>query len=116
MVRQGKAIPLCPECLAGLGVPRIPAELTGDGSMVLCAKAQAVTKNGEDVSAALIRGAQLTLQICRDRNIRRAILKDGSPSCGTTWIYDGSFSAVRCSGAGITTRLLEQADIAVEGR
>ena len=116
LVVQGKAIPLCPECMAGLGVPRVQTELTDDGSMVLSAKAQAITKNGEDVTAAFIRGAQVALRICKERDIHKAILKDGSPSCGSTWIYDGSFGGVRREGAGIVTRLLQEAGISVEGR
>jgi len=116
MVIEGKALPVCPEAMAGLGIPRDPTELTGDGSMVLEQKAQAITKSGADVTAAFLRGAQRTAQICQAKGITKAILKDGSPSCGSSWIYDGSFSGTKRAGMGICARILQQEGISVESR
>ena len=58
-------------------------------------------------------GAQKALAVARKMQIRIAILKDRSPSCGKTCIYDGSFSKVRRSGNGVTTALLEKNGISV---
>jgi hypothetical protein len=33
-------------------------------------------------------------------------LTDGSPSCGTTYAYDGTFSGGSVEGRGVTARLL----------
>lgn len=116
LVIEGKALPVCPEAMAGLGIPREPTELTGNAGMALAQKAQAITKSGIDVTAAFLRGAQRAVQICRIKGITKAILKDGSPSCGSNWIYDGSFTGVKCAGMGIFAKLLQQEGISVEGR
>jgi uncharacterized protein YbbK (DUF523 family) len=43
-----------------------------------------------------------------------AILKDGSPSCGSTFVYDGTFSKTRVDGGvGITAALLRARGVAV---
>lgn len=42
-----------------------------------------------------------------------AVLKDGSPSCGSARIYDGSFSGEAKEGFGVTTALLERHGIRV---
>jgi len=41
------------------------------------------------------------------------ILKEGSPSCGSNYIYDGSFSGIKKPGKGITAALLEENGIRV---
>ena len=45
--------------------------------------------------------------------VRAGVLKDGSPSCGTTYIYDGSFRGQRDAGQGVTAALLSEAGIRV---
>jgi uncharacterized protein YbbK (DUF523 family) len=42
-----------------------------------------------------------------------AVLKEGSPSCGSTWIYDGTFSGTRIAGEGMTAALLRSRGIRV---
>ena len=46
-------------------------------------------------------------------NIKVAILKERSPSCGSSEIYDGSFSRTKLAGAGVTATLLRQHHIQV---
>ncbi|EDT37302.1 protein of unknown function DUF523 [Burkholderia ambifaria MEX-5] len=41
------------------------------------------------------------------------ILAHGSPSCGSTFIYDGSFESRRKPGAGVTAALLREHGIEV---
>ena len=41
------------------------------------------------------------------------MLKEGSPSCGSGSIYDGSFKGRKIPGEGVTTALLRQAGIHV---
>ena len=43
----------------------------------------------------------------------KAILKEKSPSCGSKYIYDGSFSRNLIPGEGITTKLLKENGIEV---
>ncbi len=44
---------------------------------------------------------------------RFALLIDGSPSCGSGFIYDGSFSSKRHPGSGVTAALMRAAGIRV---
>ncbi|MDO5115093.1 MAG: DUF523 domain-containing protein [Synergistaceae bacterium] len=96
-------IPLCPEQLGGLPTPRLPCELRGR---------RVIDKSGADKTEAFERGAAEALKLARLLNCRLAILKERSPSCGSSVIYDGSFSGSRIAGAGITAALL--ADNGVE--
>jgi uncharacterized protein YbbK (DUF523 family) len=99
MVRNGIAIPLCPEQLGGLATPRIPAEIVDD---------KVITKENIDVTKQFERGAKETLKIAKLVNANTAILKQRSPSCGVSKIYDGTFSGKVISGMGKTAELLLQ--------
>jgi uncharacterized protein YbbK (DUF523 family) len=68
---------------------------------------------GKDVTQYFLTGAQKALELARLHKIKLAVLKDGSPSCGSTYIYDGSFSGIKKPGKGITTVLLEDNNIRV---
>ena len=68
---------------------------------------------GADVTAAFVRGAQATLDAAIAAGVRLAVLKDGSPSCATTYIHDGSFRGQRGPGQGVASALLSQAGIRV---
>ena len=98
-------IPVCPEVLGGLDIPRAPAELQPDGRVV--------NEDGEDVTAAYRAGAEAALKIARENGCTIAILKARSPSCGSGEIYDGTFSGALTSGFGVTARLLREAGITV---
>jgi len=104
----------CPEQSAGLPTPRAPAEIVqGQGIDVLQGRAQVLNNDGSDVTQPFILGAEKTLTICQSLAIKHALLAEGSPSCGSTVIYDGSFSGNKVKGAGVTAALLEQAGIQV---
>ncbi len=78
-------IPVCPEQLGGLPTPRTAADLTGgDGMDVLKERALVVNRDGVDVSREFIAGAQAVLRIARAQDIKLAMLKAKSPSCGLT--------------------------------
>jgi hypothetical protein len=49
LIKQGKAIPICPEQLGGFATPRDSAELHGN---------KVVTKTGEDITAQIRKGAK----------------------------------------------------------
>lgn len=93
---EGKAILICPECLGGLDVPRCPGERI-NGIIV--------NSNGDDVTDPYTRGAYIALEVLKENGIKKAILKDLSPSCGVDYIYDGSFSHKVIDGMGITTEV-----------
>lgn len=104
----------CPEVAGKLPIPRPPVELPqGDAAAVLTGKAKAVNREGQDVSASLIAGAEQALQLCKQHGVTLAILREGSPSCGVHCVYDGSFSGKKIPGSGVTASLLRAAGIKV---
>ena len=111
---EGRLVVVCPEVAGGLPTPRPPAEIPGgQGALVLAGEQVVVTDQGEDVSAAFIRGAEQALALVRKHRIRYALLKARSPSCGNVENYDGSFSGVRVSGEGVAAAALRQAGVRV---
>ena len=97
-------IEICPEVLGGLPTPRYPSEINGN---------KVINKIGEDVTSYFEKGASITLEIALKNNIKYAILKENSPSCGFGTIYDGSFSSNIINGNGIAADLLFKNSIVV---
>lgn len=107
LVAEGRAIPVCPEQLGGGSTPRVPVELAGvSGEDVLDGKGRAVDEAGCDKSDSFIKGAEETLKIARMVRAEMAVLKERSPSCGSKFTYDGTFTRQRRQGCGITAALL----------
>lgn len=101
---EGRALAFCPEVAGGLPTPRPPAERQGE---------RVVTDAGLDVTVEFDRGALLALQLCQEQGIRFALLKEGSPSCGSGRIYNGRFEGTSMAGEGKTTALLRRHGIRV---
>lgn len=87
----------CPEMEGGLLIPRIPAEIVHN---------KVLTKHNQDVTHAFNLGAKKALELCIKENITVVLLKSKSPSCGNSFIYDGTFSKQLIKGMGITAKLL----------
>ncbi|WP_272699029.1 DUF523 domain-containing protein [Desulfovibrio sp. Fe33] len=104
LIRQGRAIPFCPEAFGGLPTPRRPCEILGD---------KVVDADGVDRTAEFRRGAEEGLRLAKLAGCREAVLKARSPSCGSGVIYDGSFTSTRVPGDGFFARLLKENGIAV---
>ena len=108
------AILCCPEVLGGLPTPRVPAEITnGTAEDVIDGNAQVITKEGIDVTAEFLAGAYHSLELAKENKVSIAILKERSPSCGSCFVYDGTFTGKKIPGAGITTALLRRHGIRV---
>jgi uncharacterized protein YbbK (DUF523 family) len=113
-VDENRVISFCPEVAGGLPVPRQPAEIiSGDATAVLCGDTNVLDKNGVDISVNFIAGAHRALVAVRAHAIDVAVLKDGSPSCGSTYVYDGTFTGARVAGCGVSVALLKQNDVTV---
>ena len=106
LMQKYQLIPFCPEIYGGLPTPRTPSERIGDRVMM---------KDGADVTDNYNRGAMEALELCRIYGIKRAILKERSPSCGKGKIYDGSFSGALTDRHGVTAELLIASGITVYG-
>ena len=114
LLREGKAVLVCPEQMGGLTTPRIPSELIGSSKDIIeYSKGKILDKEGNDVSVQFIKGAEEALKIAKELGVKKAILKEGSPSCGSSFIYDGSFSGKKIKGEGITTYLLRKEGVEV---
>jgi uncharacterized protein YbbK (DUF523 family) len=70
-------------------------------------------KDGNDYTEEFQRGAEKVLELCRKNNIKTAILKAKSPSCGCGKIYDGTFSGTLIDGNGICAEILLKNGISV---
>ncbi len=114
MKASGRLVTVCPEMLAGLGVPRPASEIRGgDGSDVLAGRARIVNDRGEDITKSFIAGCRKALALALKHGIRLAVLKEKSAACASKIIYDGSFSGRQVPGRGVLRVLLEEAGIEV---
>lgn len=120
--QQGRLVPVCPEVAVGFPTPRPPAEIKFknefnadqmDGQDVINGKAIVVEETGGDVSELYIKAAHDTVALAKKHGCRHAVLTDGSPSCGSSFIYDGTFSGERISGVGTTTAALRKDGVTV---
>ncbi len=104
---DGRLVPFCAELAAGFPIPRPPAEIVeGDSTAVLCGQGVVAEDNGNDVTTLFTEGAQLAVEHAKSRGCVIAILTDGSPSCGSTYQYDGSFKGGTRKGTGVVAQLL----------
>ena len=112
---EGRLVPLCPETMAGLATPRPPAEIAPDASAadVLEGRAAIRDADGGDHSEAFREGARIAASTARVRAARFALMTDGSPSCGSSFVADGTFSGRKRLGEGVAVRALRDAGIAV---
>jgi len=114
-VSDGRIVPVCPEIRAGLTVPRAPAEIIGvNGFAVLDGFAAVVDASGKDLTQPMLEGANDVLQLARSLGVKVAVFKDGSPSCGRTFIHNGQFRGIKKRGeVGVTSALLQRNGIGV---
>ena len=104
LLEKYELVPFCPEVEGGLSIPRKPSERKGD---------KVINQDGEDLTDAYLKGAELAYNICLFLKIKTVILKEKSPSCGSKIIYDGSFSHKEINGMGVTAEYLKKKGITV---
>ena len=104
LLEKYELVPFCPEVEGGLPTPRKANEIKKDKVFNIA---------GKEVTKYFNEGAEKALNICKYLNIKIAILKERSPSCGVHEIYDGSFTNKKIKGEGVTTKLLRQNGITV---
>jgi uncharacterized protein YbbK (DUF523 family) len=110
-LRGGIYIPICPEQLGGLPTPRNRAEIVGgNGFDVLKGRAMVIDSSGYDLTENFIKGANEVLKIVNLLNIKKAILKEVSPSCGRNFIC---CKGRLVPGIGVTAAILRSFNIEV---
>lgn len=99
LLQKDILVPFCPEVEGGLPIPRVPVEVFNG---------RAINRNGEDKTYNFNLGAQKALEICIKYNVKYAILKSRSPSCGIDGVYDGTFTRNIIDGMGVCAKLLSK--------
>lgn len=103
-LKDYEIIPICPEIMGGLPTPRVASQRVGD---------KVLTKDGKDVTEQYVKGAKESLFLAKKYDVKKALLKLRSPSCGYRQIYDGTFSHNLTDGNGVTAELLEKNGIEI---
>lgn len=112
--RKAKPLPHARSCWEASRRPREPAEIIGgDGEDVLGGKAQVIERSGRDVTAMYVEGAFETLRQAQAMKATLVVLKEYSPSCGSSMIYNGEFAGKAKAGLGVTAALLRRHGIEV---
>ena len=111
---EGRLVAMCPELAVGFPVPRPPAEIVGGSAAdVLDGRAQVHEASGRDVTDLFRAAAQLALDRALQAGVGLAVLVDGSPTCGSTYVHDGTFTGVTVAGRGIVAEALRRRGIPV---
>ena len=111
---EGRLVIHCPELAAGLETPRLSAEMVnGQGIEVLNGRAQVLESDGRNVTQPYVLTAWLALQTAQQHGCRFAIMTDGSPTCGSLHVYDGSFRGMKVPGEGVAVALLREHGVEV---
>lgn len=97
---EGRLVPICPEVFGGLPTPRPDSQRVGD---------KVLTGAGKDMTEPYERGAREAVRLAGEHEVLFAIMKEDSPSCGSQFIYDGTFTDTKIAGAGRASQLLMEA-------
>ncbi len=97
---QGILIPVCPEVFGGLATPRPDAQRIDE---------KVITCTGIDVTKEYEAGAQEALRLAKEHEVAFCIMKQDSPSCGSKFIFDGTFTENKVKGEGRAVQLLREA-------
>ena len=99
-VKDRAVITVCPEVMAGMGIPRTPIEIV-DGVLM--------DRNGNNVDDSLRTAVAQAMEQIHNETIECAILQSRSPTCGVNEVYDGSFSGKLIPGSGVFAQALRNA-------
>ncbi len=101
---EGRLVPICPEVFGGLPTPRPDSQRIGD-KVIAC--------TGPDVTAEYTAGAEEALRLAKENDVAFALMKQDSPSCGSKFIYDGTFTDTKTEGQGLAVEYLRNAGFKV---
>lgn len=98
--------PVCPECLAGLGVPRMPVHLTGTGQEVLAGVARVLDRRGRDRTDEVIAGSTAAMEALERAGVEAFIAREASPTCGLFKARVGKRRTEQSGGSGVFGAML----------
>ena len=104
LLEKYELVPFCPEVEGGLKSPRKRSERRRN---------EVRDENLNVITEKFDLGAEKALNICQYLNIKMAIMKEESPSCGVHEVYNGYFQNRKVPGQGWTTELLTKHGIKV---
>ena len=107
-LKDKEVILVCPEVMGGLTTPRLKSEILVNNSDL-----KVINEENDDVTDCFVKGAIKSLQKAINSDVKLAILKEKSPSCGVKQIYNGEFNGTKVDGSGVFTRLLIENGIKV---
>ena len=107
-LKDKEVILVCPEVMGGMDTPRLKSEIVVDEKNL-----KVIDEKGEDVTLYFTKGAEIALNRAIANNVKVAILKEKSPSCGYKKIYNGKFDGTKVDDSGVFTRLLLEKGIKV---
>jgi uncharacterized protein YbbK (DUF523 family) len=98
--------PVCPECLAGLGVPRLPIHLTGTGQQVLAGSAKVLDRRGRDRTEDVLAGCEAAMAALERAGVEAFVVRESSPTCGLYKARVGKKRNVSSAGSGVFGAML----------
>lgn len=101
-------LPICPEVAGGMPVPHPPCEIDSFSPVL-----RVIDSEGCDVTERFAEGARRCADAACAAGCGIAVMKAKSPSCGSGWVYDGSFSRTLVPGWGVASALLRERGIRV---
>jgi len=104
-LKDKEVIVVCPEVMGGLSIPRLKSEIYGENKVI--------NEKGEDVTDCFVKGASKALEIVLKNDVKLAVLKEKSPSCGSKKIYNGEFNGTLINGSGVFAKMLIEKGIKV---
>ena len=104
-LKDKEVIVVCPEAMGGLSIPRLKSEIYGENKVI--------NEKGEDVTDCFVKGASKALEIVLKNDVKLAVLKEKSPSCGSKKIYNGEFNGTLINGSGVFAKMLIEKGIKV---
>lgn len=107
LLKNHEIVMVCPEVMGGLSIPRNPSEIKSYSPL------KVENNIGEDVTKQFYCGSRIALKKLKEKNVKIAILKANSPSCGNDFVYDGTFSKTLVEGSGVFVSLLKKEGIKV---
>ncbi len=104
LIKGKNIIKICPEILADLPLPRKPVEILNG---------KIITEDKKDMTKLYVDSARKAVENIQDKKIDLSILKANSPTCGSKFIYDGTFSHTLIKGSGIFAQMIKEKNIMI---